>query len=562
MSIAFAALATYLISYALSGPRPVVGAASPDGYTRVPGVIHVHTTFSDGGGTPDEVVAAAKATGARFVVITDHNNADAKAFEGYHDGVLVIVGSELSTTAGHILGLGISSPTYRFSGDALDGLDDIRELGGAVVVAHPLSAREDLRFTGWDLPGPWGLELINGDSEWRSAGVRVLSSALLYRVNQRRALLGLLNSADPALARWDDLLTKRDVVGIAGADAHSRVPVSKNFAPRFPSYESLFALMRNYVLLKAPLTGSFVDDRDRLLAALKRGNLYVGLDAFAPADAFSFVASAPGISATMGDTLAPSSDLKLRASGRFPKEATIQILQDGHPVATSDSALEVSGSSSGVYRAQVRIAGEPVPWILSNPIYVFGEPAQKERAARAAWPAPQTAPASATVIESFETESHFQPGFDPASSLQQTIDAKAGHDGGKALHLDFKLGPETPSHPNVFVATVDWTHRDLSGKSGLTFWIKADGVYRFTVQVRDANPASRDEGTEWWFASVRTTVEWRQVTIPFTRLRSVNPMTDGKLDLDKVRALVLVIDRGAMKPGSTGNIWLDDFGVY
>jgi hypothetical protein len=52
------------------------------------------------------------------------------------------------------------------------------------------------------------------------------------------------------------------------------------------------------------------------------------------------------------------------------------------------------------------------------------------------------------------------------------------------------------------------------------------------------------------------------VAIPFSRLRSINKKTDGRLDLDKVRQLVFVIDRGAEKPGTQGTIWIDDVGVY
>ena len=126
----------------------------------------------------------------------------------------------------------------------------------------------------------------------------------------------------------------------------------------------------------------------------------------------------------------------------------------------------------------------------------------------------------------------------------------------------FRIGEPTADHPHVFAALVDWTHRDLSGRSGLVFSIRADGVYRIWVQVRDENPASGDEGTEWWFASVRTSTEWQRVVLPFARLRSINPKTDGRLDLDKVRALVFVLDRGAVKPGTRGTIWLDDLGVY
>jgi len=82
------------------------------------------------------------------------------------------------------------------------------------------------------------------------------------------------------------------------------------------------------------------------------------------------------------------------------------------------------------------------------------------------------------------------------------------------------------------------------------------------VQVRDENPASADDGTEWWFASVRTEAEWRRVAVPFATLRSLNPKTDGKLDLDKVRQLVFVIDAGAEKPGTQGTVLIDDLSLY
>ena len=548
---------------ALWVPLPVLGDRADDGYVRVPGVVHVHTSFSDGGGTPDEVVQAAKAVGARYVVITDHNNLDAKPWEGYRDGVLVIVGSELSTTAGHILGLGLADPTYRFSGDARDGLEDIRDLGGIAVAAHPLSPRADLRFTGWDLPGPWGLELVNSDSEWRKAGVRVLFTAGLYGLNHRYALLRMLNPPDAVLARWDALLAERDVAGLAGSDAHSRLPLTKTRSLRFPSYASLFGLQRNHVLLNRPLSGHFGEDRAAVLEALRRGRLYVGLDGLAVADEFSFVAEAAGRRATMGDTVPTLSGLRLKASGRMPEGARLVLLRDGKLLVEGPNPLLAHVPGPGVYRAEVHVEGARVPWILSNPIYVFDDAARGERERRALWPAPKAPPPPAAVLDSFEGKTAFTPGADSFSSVRtELLDPRGGTEGGGAARLDFRIGEPTADHPHVFAALVDWTHRDLRGRTGLEFSIRADGVYRIWVQVRDENPASADEGTEWWFASVRTSTEWQRVVLPFARLRSINPKTDGRLDLDKVRALVFVLDRGAVKPGTRGTIWLDDLGVY
>ena len=142
------------------------------------------------------------------------------------------------------------------------------------------------------------------------------------------------------------------------------------------------------------------------------------------------------------------------------------------------------------------------------------------------------------------------------------LDPHGGAGGNGAARLAFRLGVPDAGHRDVFCAIENRQARDLTGYSGLVFAIRGDGAYRIWVQVRDDNPASADDGMEFWFASVRTSTEWRRVAIPFARLRSINRKTDGRLDLDKVRSIVFVLDRGADKPGTQGTIWIDDVGVY
>jgi len=556
-------LAVLALRVALWRPLEVVGEPPRDGYTRVSGVVHVHTSLSDGGGSPAEVIDAARRAGLGFVAITDHNNLDAKPFEGYREGVLVLVGTELSTTAGHELGLGVGDPVFRFDGDARDGLEDIRDLGGFSFAAHPLSPRDDLRWTGWDLPGPWGLELLNGDSEWRRAGARNALTAALYGLNHGYALLGGLNSPDELLARWDQVLARRDAVGIAGADAHSRLPITRNWAVPFPSYESLFSLARNHLLLDAPLTGDAARDVPAVLGALRRGRSYLGLDALAPAGAFSFTVEGPSGRWSMGDSVTAGPGLVARVGGRVPRGTRILLRCDGRPLREATERLEEPLPGPGVYRVEAHVPGWPVPWILTNPIAVFDEATLRARAEAAAWPADPRPPSPAVTFDSFDGRTVFHAGHDSASTMDETIlDPKGGVGGSGAARIAFRLGLETPGKPPVFCAIVNRDPRNLTGRRGLVFSIRGDGVYRIWVQVRDENPASADEGTEWWFASVRTAPEWKRVAIPFARLRSINPRTDGRLDLDKVRALVFVLDRGVDKPGTQGTIWIDDLGAY
>ncbi|MHA2408443.1 MAG: PHP domain-containing protein, partial [Candidatus Ranarchaeia archaeon] len=73
--------------------------------------IHMHTWYSsDGVHTPTEMVKAAAECGLHAIAITDHDNVkghrEAMA-AGHRFGVIVIPGIEISTSEGHLLGLGV-----------------------------------------------------------------------------------------------------------------------------------------------------------------------------------------------------------------------------------------------------------------------------------------------------------------------------------------------------------------------------------------------------------------------------------------------------------------------
>jgi hypothetical protein len=562
---ALALAAALLLRVVLWRPLDLVGPVPASLGPRAVGVVHVHTTHSDGGGAPEDVARAARAAGLHFVEIADHNTLDAKPFEGYHEGILVLVGSELSTPIGHVLGVGLDrDPPFRFNGDGLDALEDVRDLGGMPFAAHPLSARADLRFRGWDLPGPWGVEILNTDSEARRAGPRLLLTLGLYRLNPDYALLRGLSRPDDMLARWDELLARRDAVGLSGSDAHSRLALTKRWAVRFPSYEALFRLARNHVLLERPLTGELRADRAAVLDGLRRGRFYVGLDALASADAFDFaVEGAPGERFTMGAHAVLRPGLRAVAGGRVPRGIRLVLLRDGRPAGEGVESLSVALPGPGVYRVEGRVPGWPAPWVLTNPVYVHDEATRERRDLAGAWPGPPSEPAELRLLPELPGSAVFTPEFDPTSWMDTAVIAPgAGPGGADALRLTFRLAAPSPAQPFTWCALVNRQGRDLSGWSGLRFRIRGDGEYRLWVQLRDRNPASADEGLEWWLASARTSTEWRDVELPFARFRTINPRTDGRLDPAQAEALVFVLDHASVKPGTAGSIWIADLGVY
>jgi len=106
---------------------------------------HTHTTYSDGLGTPRQVVETAVARGLDVIAVTDHDSvAGALAArelvhgEGYPLGV--IVGSEVTTARGvHLLALFVEERLPMFEPVART-IARIADMGGVALAPHPLSA--------------------------------------------------------------------------------------------------------------------------------------------------------------------------------------------------------------------------------------------------------------------------------------------------------------------------------------------------------------------------------------------------------------------------------------
>jgi predicted metal-dependent phosphoesterase TrpH len=95
--------------------------------------LHVHTNRSSDGHTRlDELMPNTRRAGLDGLAITDHNILSTDTIEE----ALIIPGIEISSSDGHIIGLGIASPVSRgLSGD--ETIREIRKLGGVSIVAHP-----------------------------------------------------------------------------------------------------------------------------------------------------------------------------------------------------------------------------------------------------------------------------------------------------------------------------------------------------------------------------------------------------------------------------------------
>ena len=545
--------ALWVVPALLWRPPSLEGGLPRDGWVRVAGVVHVHTTLSDGAGAPEQVARAAREAGVSFVAVTDHDTDAVRPFAGYRDGVLVLAGAELSTHQGHLLSFGMGPLAFPPGVDARNALDDVHHLGGAAFAAHPTSPRDELAWRGWELGGAWGVEVLNADSQWRRASWPSLLGALLaYPFNPAYALAKGFDRPRDTIARWDALLRRRRAAGLAGVDAHG-----------FPSYDNLFRVLRNHVLLASPLSGEAEHDAAAVHEALARGRSYMALDAIAPAGGFFFRAVRGSEAWQMGDTVAPAADLRLRAGGRLPRGARVELYHNGERVAAGRGALEAPARRPGAYRVEVRVAGWDVPWILSNPIYVHDAVESVVRARRAEWPpvAPPPPPA-ARGLDVFADGSALAaeslPGTWVDPKVREAGELTAG--GGRAGRLRFRLTQPRPHPSAVWGALVDRSHRDLSRDTGLVFDVRADGVYRVWVGLWEEREGDPGGEPDWWQTSVRVSTAWRRHAIPFERLHPAGTNVDRAFDRRRVVGLVLYID--PRTDDAEGTVRFERLGVY
>jgi predicted metal-dependent phosphoesterase TrpH len=115
--------------------HPHLAAPQLDGRLRVD--LHTHTMWSgDSTTTPEEFAAAIGASGLDVVCITDHNAIDGAVELRDRLACRVIVGEELRTAAGEIIGLFLAE-RVPMGISHVDAAKAIRDQGGVVYIPHP-----------------------------------------------------------------------------------------------------------------------------------------------------------------------------------------------------------------------------------------------------------------------------------------------------------------------------------------------------------------------------------------------------------------------------------------
>ena len=533
----------------------------------VVGALHVHSSYSDGTGDLDSISESAANAGLDFWVLTDHQRMDALSNEGegYDRGVLRLVGVEASTEAGHLLGLNLPESPLQFGKTPENVLREVAQLGGFAIAAHPNATREEFGWTGWDLRGFSGIELFSAYSAWsRRGSVPSLAYMLIDPYWQTPAFNWSLDLDPDLVAMWDRQLQHRKLAGWAGVDAHGGIGFPGRLTLPWPSYDRLFRIARNYLLLDEPLNGEVVHDRRLIYAALLAGRGYFALNDRDEASTFRYWAERGTQTWAVGSDIpfsGPDAPTILRASIEDEANVDLRLLLDGQIVAESmGGQLRFEARQNGIYRVEVRVderriggRAQSIPWIVSNPISIL--PGNAGAGRIAANQIVDEALASNSTAVSDQPLLNFVVSPGPRC---ESVNLEMSGSGEGTLQIAFELGELDAATPYGICAVGDGDIHDFSDHVGIRFRTRADAIYRGNIQLHD-RPVNRPiEETEFWSASYLIGPEWQEVVIPFDRFRNTVPASAAALNLSNVTGPFFIFDTANTRPGTSGVVEIEN----
>jgi len=337
------------------------------------GLIHAHSTYSDGQRPIPEIAAIANELDVDFLLMSDHNTLQPKldGLEGWYDNVLVGIGCELNDKEdkNHYLAFNIEQEIDR-GNSADEYVSRVKELGGFGIIAHPNESRDHIAayppypWTIWESEGFDGIEIWNQMSEWMEGLTHF--NKFWRAIHPRRSIR---TPKKETLSIWDELNLKRKVVGIGGVDAHGHVHRMMGFfSIRIFRYKVSFRTIRTHILVPQPLdkedAKSALND---VYTAVQNGSCYISHRLIGEASDFRFWAESGDQSAQMGDNINNTGD------GQFfvinPQKAETSLICNGREIdQQSGKELIFLFQGPGVYRVESKKKGKA--WIFSNHIRV------------------------------------------------------------------------------------------------------------------------------------------------------------------------------------------------
>ena len=309
---------------------------------------------TDAKGARQELLAAARKTGIRVVLMADQGGPKPDAWRGVREGVLFLAGSEAS------------DGTWGFPEFGPDGKasteDGLRFLGrveeGATAPTNRMA----------------GMMICSGHaSAPQGQGFEECLAAAGANTDRWRTLVEDFRSFPDEVfaagtdyprerfAKWDQETAKKPFTGIAASDAQRSVGLQRLTSD---PYEVGFRNLTTHILAR-DLTEPLIRE------ALTNGHVYVAHDWLCDPTGFMFGAVNNLGVFTMGDPALMFGKTRLMAL--LPLPAKLRLIHKGAVIyETVGTNLNFEVKEAGPYRVEawLTVDGEDRPWIYSNPVYL------------------------------------------------------------------------------------------------------------------------------------------------------------------------------------------------
>lgn len=338
---------------------------------------NIYTNISIGSGTFQSITTEAQQVKSNFLLFTDLNpqinlDPDKYVMNMGHLFGAKIINEDRSYT--------VYSPNNKIVTNYTDPLFLKDHKNEILVINHMNTTKK------WIETGD-GLDVFNLKNSAYKVGlnkkISTLWSLLFYPFNSRLSLLRLYRDPNEELKIFDILSQKQKQNMYLSSEATAKAIPFANWLVKFPSYENIFEIASERIIITSELSHNIKNDKISLFRALKSGSFYISIDSLGDSNGFeSYISDSNTNQYTlMGDSTQLTTNLKLHF--KLPKEPNVfhevVLYKNGERI---DHLNTVSGDfiikTKGVYRLQVRLnVNLPFPdahkwltWIFTNNFYV------------------------------------------------------------------------------------------------------------------------------------------------------------------------------------------------
>lgn len=385
----------YISQYDFQIHRPSVNANAVQRdsiYYDYKGIVNVLTNLSSGASSAPVIAQAARNAGVDFLIFTDFNLFEQNTVtDSYFGNVLTLNGRKVGlldskfiyySKDNSFLGQNLLEAQTKITDLISQSRSDVSE--NLLILTTPTEIASQWQA---ELPtGIDGFELFNlsylSSSAWRSSKISVMWSLFSYPFNPSLAFLRLYSEPTSFINYFDKISSsERPIYFYAGSEATAKAFPLSNYLIKFPSYQKIFEIISNHVLLESELTGNVTNDKKKIFSALKTGRLYLSVDLLGdPKGFYAYIKSGKN-KYPIGSITKYVKGMKLVVHlPAKPKDFyEIVIYKNGERYLTKDELdLEVDIDEPATYRVQVRVspflplpdAKKWITWIYTNPFYI------------------------------------------------------------------------------------------------------------------------------------------------------------------------------------------------